>query len=150
MAERPYELVLLGATGYTGELTAEYIQEHVATDLKWAIAGRNGKKLHQIAEKLKKMNPDRIQPGIVPPPCFEIAEVSNSSSRAAVVEVVEVKNPELTTLAAKTKVLITTVGPYAKFGEPVVKACVDAGTHYLDVYVHYECLSDKGLMSMVA
>lgn len=48
-------------------------------------------------------------------------------------EVVEVKNPELTELAKKTQVIITTVGPYAKFGEPVVKACVDSGTHYLDV-----------------
>jgi short subunit dehydrogenase-like uncharacterized protein len=63
MSDRPYELVLLGATGYTGYLTAEYIQEHVATDLKWAIAGRNSKKLHEIADQLKKLNPDRIQPG---------------------------------------------------------------------------------------
>jgi short subunit dehydrogenase-like uncharacterized protein len=61
---RQYEIVLLGATGYTGKLTAEYIQEHVATDLKWAIAGRNGKRLQEIAEELNAMNPDRIQPGI--------------------------------------------------------------------------------------
>ena len=63
MGDRPYELVLLGATGYTGNLTAEYIQEHVATDLRWAIAGRNGKRLHEIAAELKKLNPDRVQPG---------------------------------------------------------------------------------------
>lgn len=63
-ASRKYELVLLGATGYTGNLAAEYIQEHVATDLKWAIAGRNEKKLVEIAEQLKKMNPDRLQPGM--------------------------------------------------------------------------------------
>jgi short subunit dehydrogenase-like uncharacterized protein len=63
MASREYELVLLGATGYTGNLTAEYIQEHVATDLKWAIAGRNGKRLQEIAEELKALNPDRVQPG---------------------------------------------------------------------------------------
>ena len=61
--ERPYELVLLGATGYTGRLTAEYITVNVATDLKWAIAGRNGKKLQDIAAELKKLNPDRFQPG---------------------------------------------------------------------------------------
>jgi short subunit dehydrogenase-like uncharacterized protein len=65
MASRKYELVLLGATGYTGKLTAEYIQEHVATDLKWAIAGRNGKRLQEIAEELKALNPDRIQPGML-------------------------------------------------------------------------------------
>lgn len=64
MAEgRPYEIVLLGATGYTGRLTAEYITTHVATDLRWAIAGRNGKKLQEIADELKKLNPDRVQPG---------------------------------------------------------------------------------------
>jgi short subunit dehydrogenase-like uncharacterized protein len=63
MASREYELVLLGATGYTGNLTAEYIQEHVATDLKWAIAGRNGKRLQEIADELKALNPDRVQPG---------------------------------------------------------------------------------------
>ncbi|QDS75068.1 hypothetical protein FKW77_006704 [Venturia effusa] len=111
-ATRQYELVLLGATGYTGNLAAEYIQEHVATDLKWAIAGRNGKKLAQIAEELKKMNPDRVQPAI---------------------EVVEQKSDQLKGLAEKTLVLITTVGPYARWGEPVVEACANAGTHYLDV-----------------
>jgi short subunit dehydrogenase-like uncharacterized protein len=67
---RQYELVLLGATGYTGNLAAEYIQEHVATDLKWAIAGRNGKKLAEIAEELKKMNPDRVQPCMRPAICL--------------------------------------------------------------------------------
>lgn len=67
-SSRPYELVLLGATGYTGTLTAEYIQEHVATDLKWAIAGRNSKRLHEIAEMLKKLNPNRIQPGMIDNP----------------------------------------------------------------------------------
>ena len=49
------------------------------------------------------------------------------------IEVTEQKNPELTELAKKTKVIITTVGPYAKWGEPVVKACVEGGAHYLDV-----------------
>ena len=51
------------------------------------------------------------------------------------VEVVPHNSNELEELARKTKVLITTVGPYAKFGEVVVKACVEAGTHVLDVYV---------------
>jgi len=109
---REYELVLLGATGYTGNLTAEYIQEHVATDLKWAIAGRNGKRLAEIAEELKKLNPDRVQPAI---------------------EIVEQKSDQLHALAKKTQVLITTVGPYNKWGEPVVEACANSGTHYLDV-----------------
>jgi short subunit dehydrogenase-like uncharacterized protein len=52
-----------------------------------------------------------------------------------VVEICEQKNPDLTALARKTKVILTTVGPYALYGEPVVQACVEAGTHYLDVLV---------------
>lgn len=62
---RQYELVLLGATGYTGKLTAEHIATSLPTDLKWAIAGRNEKKLANVAEELKKFNPDRPQPGSV-------------------------------------------------------------------------------------
>lgn len=60
---RTYDLVLLGATGYTGKLTAEHIASALPTDLRWAIAGRNEKKLAAIAEDLKKQNPDRSQPG---------------------------------------------------------------------------------------
>lgn len=109
---RQYDLVLLGATGYTGKLTAEYVQEHVETSLKWAIAGRNAKKLADIAQKLKALNPDRIQPAI---------------------EVVELNKASLDILALKTQVLVTTIGPYWKYGTPVVEACANNGTHYLDV-----------------
>lgn len=60
---RQYELVLLGATGYTGKLTAEFIAEHLPTDLNWAIAGRNANKLASVIEELKRLSPDRKQPG---------------------------------------------------------------------------------------
>lgn len=60
---REYELILLGATGYTGKLTAEWIGQHLPTDLKWAIAGRNAKKLQGVVEELKALSPDRKQPG---------------------------------------------------------------------------------------
>ncbi len=63
-ASRKYDLVVLGATGYTGQLTAEYIQKNIATDLRWAIAGRNGSRLSQLARDLKELNADRIQPGM--------------------------------------------------------------------------------------
>jgi short subunit dehydrogenase-like uncharacterized protein len=58
-----YELVLLGATGYTGKLTAEWISIHFPTDLKWAIAGRNAKKLQNVVDDLTKLNSDRRKPG---------------------------------------------------------------------------------------
>jgi short subunit dehydrogenase-like uncharacterized protein len=60
---RKYELVLLGATGYTGRLTAEHITTNLPTDLKWAVAGRNVKKLAAFVEELKILNPDREHPG---------------------------------------------------------------------------------------
>lgn len=62
---RKYDLLLLGATGYTGQLVANYIAENVASDLKWAIAGRDGFKLSQLAANLKTLNADRIQPGTI-------------------------------------------------------------------------------------
>lgn len=59
-----YELVVLGATGYTGKLVAEHITTSLPTDIKWAVAGRNAQKLKNLTESLKKLNPDRVQPGI--------------------------------------------------------------------------------------
>lgn len=111
-SDRQYEIVLLGATGYTGKLTAEYIQEHVDTNLKWAIAGRNSAKLSNLVGELRHLNPDRPLPAV---------------------EVVEQTKADLEPLARKTKILITTVGPYWKYGTPTVEACAAAGTHYLDV-----------------
>jgi len=67
---RQYELVLLGATGYTGKITAEWISTNLPTDLKWAIAGRNAKKLQNVVDELKQLNPSRQQPG---KPSFSIA-----------------------------------------------------------------------------
>lgn len=64
--DREYDIVLVGATGYTGILTAEHIAEHLPTNLKWAIAGRSGAKLEGLATKLKKLAPERLQPGPIP------------------------------------------------------------------------------------
>lgn len=63
---RDYDLVLIGATGYTGALTAEHIAEHLPTNLRWAIAGRSSTKLNGLAARLKELGPDRIQPGKLP------------------------------------------------------------------------------------
>jgi short subunit dehydrogenase-like uncharacterized protein len=61
---REYDLVLLGATGYTGKLTVEWISTNLPTDLRWAIAGRNAKKLQGVIDELTKLSPTRKQPGI--------------------------------------------------------------------------------------
>ncbi|KAM0716590.1 hypothetical protein Q7P37_008035 [Cladosporium fusiforme] len=109
---RQYEAVVFGATGYTGRLTAEYITTNLPTDFKWAIAGRSAGKLKALADDLQTLNPDRTQPSI---------------------EVAQLEKADLLRLASTTKVLITTVGPYHKYGTAVVEACVETGTHYLDV-----------------
>jgi len=67
MAEMPngqYDLVLLGPTGYTGRLCAQHIVKNHPTSLKWAIAGRSATKMDPIAQELKELNPDRVQPGM--------------------------------------------------------------------------------------
>ena len=58
-----YELVLFGATGYTGRLCAEHITTHLPTDLRWAVAGRSASKLSTLVQEIKSLNPDRLQPG---------------------------------------------------------------------------------------
>ena len=63
MSSRPYELVVFGATGFTGKFTAEHISSHLPTDLKWAVAGRSESKLKSLVDELKSLNPDRLAPG---------------------------------------------------------------------------------------
>lgn len=61
---RQYDIVLFGATGYTGKLTAEYIAKSLPTNIKWAIAGRSSNKLEAVAANCREINSDRIQPGM--------------------------------------------------------------------------------------
>jgi short subunit dehydrogenase-like uncharacterized protein len=110
--EREYEAIVFGATGYTGKLTAEYITANHPTDFRWAIAGRSESKLKTLAAELQAQDPNRNAPNV---------------------EVSQLEKNDLLRLAKKTKVLISTVGPYHKYGSAVVEACVETGTHYLDV-----------------
>jgi short subunit dehydrogenase-like uncharacterized protein len=61
---REYDLVLLGATGYTGKLTAQYIVKSLPLDLKWAIAGRNEQKLQELVQSLEPKSTSRQPPGL--------------------------------------------------------------------------------------
>lgn len=110
-SSRQYDLVLFGASGYTGKETAEHITKWFPTNLKWALAGRSESKLHSLVQELKQINPDRTPPGV---------------------EVTQLVKDELVELACKTTVLINTVGPYHKYSTPVVEACAENGTHYID------------------
>lgn len=62
--QKEYDIILFGATGYTGKLCAEHITLTLPTDLKWAVAGRSASKLSAVADELKSFNRDRRQPGI--------------------------------------------------------------------------------------
>jgi short subunit dehydrogenase-like uncharacterized protein len=108
VSDRTYAVVLLGATGFTGRLTAAHLARRLAgTTTRWAIAGRDRTKLEALRDELPG------EPGI------EVADVGDADSLLA--------------LARSTDVLATTVGPYARYGEPVVAACVEAGTEYADI-----------------
>ena len=61
--QKTYDLIVLGASGYTGKLTAEHITTHLPTHLKWAVAGRSESKLDSLVNELKSINADRVQPG---------------------------------------------------------------------------------------
>jgi short subunit dehydrogenase-like uncharacterized protein len=112
MSSREYSIVLLGATGYTGKLCAEHITKHLPTNLKWAIAGRSVDKLKDVVNDLMKLNADRKQPDVLP---------------------VNLNEEELNKLASRTQILLNCVGPYHLYSTPVVAACAEHGTHYLDV-----------------
>ena len=112
-AAREHDIVVFGATGFTGELTAAYLAEHAPEGLKWALAGRNQEKLEAVRTRLAN-----IDPALAELPLLR-AESSDDVSLRAVAE--------------STRVVITTVGPYLRYGEPLVAACAAAGTDYVDL-----------------
>lgn len=110
--DRSYDVIVYGATGFTGKLVAEYLlrQYGLGGDLRWAIAGRNASKLQAVRKDLGE-GANELE-----------TLVADSFDDAA-----------LATLAARTRVVLTTVGPYALYGSKLVAACVEAGTHYCDL-----------------
>jgi saccharopine dehydrogenase (NAD+, L-glutamate forming) len=112
-AQRPYDIVLFGATGFTGELTAQYLARHAPADCRWAIAGRDQGKLARVRDRLSE-----IDGGLSDLPLIS-ANVSNAASVRA--------------LCDSSRLVITTVGPYVLYGEPLVAACAEAGTDYVDL-----------------
>ncbi|MET9086519.1 saccharopine dehydrogenase NADP-binding domain-containing protein [Streptomyces sp. NPDC004237] len=107
--DRPYDIVLFGATGFVGELTAEYLAAHAPEGLRWAIAARDERKLAALRERL----PGGAEVGVL---------------RADVTEPATVR-----ALAGHARVVASTVGPYGRYGEDLVAACADTGADYLDL-----------------
>lgn len=110
---RKYDIVVFGATGFTGKLTAQYLALHGGDKLRWALAGRSPSKLEQVRSELAALNPACADIDLLP------ADVEDADSLRAV--------------AKATKVVITTVGPYIRYGEPLVAACAEHGTDYVDL-----------------
>lgn len=111
--ERKYGIVLYGATSFVGQLVAAYLQKFLAEDdssneVSWAIAGRNQQKLEQVKKQVGNSELSLI-----------IADSEDADS--------------LNEMAAQAQVIISTVGPYLKYGEPLIKACAENGTDYVDL-----------------
>ncbi len=115
MAEttRDLDLVLFGATGFTGGLTADYLAEHGPSGLRWALAGRNRTKLEAVRDRLAAAHPDLGELELV---------VVDAGDQGALADVVR-----------RAKVAVTTVGPYQQLGGPLVAACAETGTDYVDL-----------------
>lgn len=115
--EREFEIVIFGATGFTGRLTASHlIQQHVHDQkypVRLAFAGRNIAKLTAVRA--------------------ELAERWSEAKDIPILEADAFDTKALLALAARTKVIVTTVGPYAKYGMNLVEACAKSGTHYVDL-----------------
>jgi short subunit dehydrogenase-like uncharacterized protein len=113
MPDREYDLVLFGATGFTGTLTAEYLAAHVPEGCRWALAGRDQGRLEAVRDRLASTAP---------------------AMRALPLLHADVTDPDsLHAVARSARVVITTVGPYALYGEPLVAACAEHGTDYVDL-----------------
>ncbi|GGR25005.1 saccharopine dehydrogenase family protein [Streptomyces roseolus] len=112
-ADRPYDVVLYGATGFVGELTAEYLAEHAPAGCRWALAGRSPAKLAALRDRLAAGRPHLAGLPLL---------TADSGDPAS-----------LRTLARSARVVASTVGPYVWYGEGLVAACAEAGTDYLDL-----------------
>jgi len=102
-----HDLLLWGATGYTGRLVADYLALHAPPDLRWAIGGRDRDRLEGVRAGLGRD--------------VEVV-VGDALDRASIDGVVR-----------RTRVVVSTVGPYARYGTPLVEACVEHGVDYCDI-----------------
>jgi short subunit dehydrogenase-like uncharacterized protein len=114
--DRSYDIVLFGATGFTGRLTARYLARHAPAGCRWALAGRNQARLAAVRDELSSL--EGAAGALAHLPLLS-ADVGDPASLAAV--------------AASSRVVASTVGPYLEHGEPLVAACAAAGTDYLDL-----------------
>lgn len=114
--DRELDLVLWGATGFTGRLVAEYLLDRYGAgrSLRWAVGGRNQQKLEQLRGEIGAAT--GVDTAFLP---ILVGDANDPSATAAI--------------ARRARVVCTTVGPYARYGSAMVAACAQAGTHYCDL-----------------
>ena len=111
MSEREFDVIVFGASGYTGKLVAEYMGKEYGNDesIRWAIAGRNKDKLSSIKKDL------------------------NLNERVSIIEVDSTNKDSLDSMTSSAKCILTTVGPYQLYGSSLVQSCSENGTDYVDL-----------------
>jgi len=133
--DKKYDIILFGATGFTGQIIAKYLAQHVTTEnLKWAIAGRDEKKILEVKNSLNGALPDII-----------IADVKNKNS--------------LKEMCVQSRALMNAVGPFNWYGLSVVETCIENHCHYLDItgeptfvhdcYVRFHQLAEEKMVTVV-
>src|SRR5579871_6837511 len=109
---RDFDLVLFGATGFTGRLVAEILVEK-RPPIRWALAGRNKAKLEEVRRDLARIDPAAVGIPILEGDALDAAQVE--------------------AMVRRTRVVCTTVGPYARYGRALIGACAEQGVHYCDL-----------------
>ena len=110
--QRPVDITLFGATGFIGKILAGWLAEHAPKNVTIALAGRNREKLVFLKQQLLTVHQGVMDWRIVEADAFD--------------------EDAMTELAKNTRVVISTVGPFVRYGEDLVRACAEAGTHYVD------------------
>jgi len=112
MKSRPFDVIVFGATSFVGQILCRYLlkQFAVGDELRWAAAGRSQEKLEQLRKSLGK-------------PAAKLALVTADAADEA----------SLREMCSQARVVVSTVGPYALYGEPLVRVCAKSGTDYLDL-----------------
>jgi hypothetical protein len=115
LKDRTYDVVLLGGTGFTGRLAAMYLAENYNQNIRWAIAGRSKDKLDKLLQELKGITGDSAK--------YDIDVILVDTSKPST----------LHALANDSRCVITTAGPFWKYGSNVVEFCARYGTNYVDI-----------------
>merc|ERR1719491_254268 len=147
-ADRQFDIVIYGATGFTGAIVASELIKRLATtdlELKWAIAGRNNAKLTKLRSTLQREFTSELQilSRIVPlsntPSLLSDSKKAAQTRKAQYISslpmlIADVTDADsLRAMITRTKLIISCVGPFRLFGEMVVKVCSEQGTHYVDI-----------------